>query len=231
METPNTITRSVRKFARAALWLLAIWAALLFLSTITHQPDTRTDFPGFAAYVTTSQFLLSHLVGSILGAALGSIGVVGLMMYLQDSKAAGKATIGMVATVIGNTLTSSIFGVAAFAQTAMGRMYLNGQQNAPEFYNQVYSGPLFGTAVVALLLFMVGGVFTGSALSTSGRFPSWTGWVYAISTVGFVLSNFLFPVGQTVFSALLVITTVVVALRAGRESYEQSGQAAVAAEL
>jgi len=40
------------------------------------------------------------------------------MLFLQDSKAAGKALTGMVATVAANTLTSSIFGVAAFAQPA-----------------------------------------------------------------------------------------------------------------
>ncbi len=215
------MTHQVRAFARGALWALPVWAALLFLSTLTHQPDTQTDFAGFAAYVTTNQFLLSHLVGSIAGAAIGSIGVIGLMLYLQDTKVAGRAITGMVATVAGNTLTSSIFGVAAFAQTAMGRMFLAGQQNAPDFYNQVYAGPLFGTALVALLLFIVGGVFAGIAIAASGRLPRWAGWVYAVSTVGFVLSNFLFPVGQSLMSALLIVATVAVAWSAGRADPRQ----------
>lgn len=132
----------------------------------------------------------------------------------------------MVATVSGNTLTSSIFGVAAFAQTAMGRMFLAGQQNAPEFYNQVYSGPLFGTVIVALLLFIAGGVLAGIAITASGRFPRWSGWIYAITTTGFVLSNFLLPVAQSVFSALFIIATVAVAWSAAREerrSYAKTG--------
>jgi hypothetical protein len=193
------MTHQVRAFARGALWALPVWAALLFLSTLTHQPDPQTDFAGFAAYVTTNQFLLSHLVGSIAGAAIGSIGVIGLMLFLQNTRAAGRAITGMVATVAGNTLTSSIFGVAAFAQTAMGRMFLAGQQNALDFYNQVYAGPLFGTALVALLLFIAGGVFTGSAIAASGRFPRWTGWVYAITTAGFVLSNSLTGRAERIF--------------------------------
>ena len=152
------MTQQVRTFARAALWALPVWAAMLFLGTLTHQPDPQKDFAGFAAYVTTTSFLLSHLINSITGAAIGSIGAVGLMVYLQDSKVAGRAIAGMVAMIISNTMVASIFGVAAFAQTAMGRMFLAGQQNGPEFYNQVYNGTLFATAAVALLLFMIGGV-------------------------------------------------------------------------
>ena len=79
------MTQQVRTFARGALWALPIWAVMLFLGTLTHQPDPQTDFPGFAAYVTTTSFLLSHLINSITGAAIGSIGVVGLMLYLQEA--------------------------------------------------------------------------------------------------------------------------------------------------
>jgi len=194
---------------------------LLFYGTLTHQPDPQKDFAGFAAYVTTNEFLLSHLVASIGGAAIGSVGVIGLMLHLQDTKVAGRALTGMVATVAGNTLVSSIFGVAAFAQTAMGRMFLAGQQNALDFYNQVYNVTLFGTALIALLLFMTGGVFIGNAIAACSFFPRWTGWIYAISTVGFVLSTFLLDIGQSISSALLFIATVAVVWSAGREDHRQ----------
>ena len=213
------MTQQVRTFARVALWALPVWAAMLFLGTLTHQPDPQKDFAGFAAYVTTTSFLLSHLINSITGAAIGSIGVVGLVFFVQDSKVAGRAITGMVAAVISNTLVSSVFGLAAFAQTAMGRMYLAGQQNALDFYNQVYNGTLFGTAFIALLLFMIGGVFIGNTITSSGFFPRWTGWVYALSIVGFVLSTFLLDIGQSISSALLFIATVVVAWSAGKATH------------
>lgn len=216
------MTHLIRMFARGAIWALPVWAAMLFLGTLTHQPDPQTAFGDFAAYVTTNQFLASHLINSILGAAIGSIGVIGLMLYLQDSNAAGKALTGMVATVAANTLTSSIFGVAAFAQPAMGRAFIAGQENALEFYDNVYAAPLFITALVSLLLFIVGGVFTGMAIASYDRWPRWTGWVYAATTVGFVLSNFLLPVGQNVTTALLFVATVVVAWSASREDQQQS---------
>ncbi len=224
------MTQQVRAFARGAIWALPVWAVMLFLGTLTHQPDPQEDFMSFAAYVTTTSFLWSHLINSIAGAAVGSIGAVGLMLYLQDSKAAGRAITGMVATIAGNTLLSSIFGVAAFAQTAMGRMFLAGQQNALDFYNQVYSGPLLGTALIALLLFMAGGVFIGNAIAACGFFPRWTGWIYAISIVGFALSTFLLTIGQSFSSALLFIATVTVAWSAGKEDQRRSAKAAVSSE-
>jgi hypothetical protein len=201
----------VRSFARGAIWALPVWAAMLFLGTLTHQPDPQTDMAGFAAYVTTTEFLLSHLVNSIAGAAIGSIGVIALMLYLQDSKAVGKAITAMVLTVTGNTLTASVFGAAAFAQTAIGNAFVAGKADALDYYNLVYAAPLFITVIVGLLLFMTGGGFTGSAISSSGRFPRWAGWAYGVTVIAFVLSNFTIPVGQTPMSALLFVTTMVVA--------------------
>lgn len=221
------MTEQVRKFARRTLWALPIWAAMLFLGTLTHQPDPQTAFADFAAYVTTEAFLYSHLINSILGAAIGSIGVIALMLFLQDSKAAGKALTGMVATVIGNTLTSSVFGAAAFAQPAMGRLHLAGQTNALDFYNEVYRAPLVVTVLVGLLLFIIGGIFTGIAITTSGRLPRWAGWTYAFTTVAFVLSNFIMPVGQSVMSALLVVATITIAWSAGRAEQRQSEAASI----
>lgn len=216
------MTNRIRTFVQAALWLLPVWAAMLFLGTMTSQPDPQTAFADFAAYVTTDQFLWSHLINSILGAALGSIGIVALFLYLQDTKAVGKAVTGMAALVISNTLNSSVFGAAAFAQTAAGHMFLAGEENALDFYNLVYSAPLFGTAILALLLFVIGGVFTGIAIAASGRFPRWTGWMVAITMIGFVLSFLFLSVGMSISSALLFLTTVVIAWKASRESRMES---------
>jgi hypothetical protein len=113
--------------------------------------------------------------------------------------------------VAGNTMTSSIFGVAAFAQPALGRAHLAGETGMLELYNEVYAAPLFSMAVIALLLFMAGAILIGSAVAASRLLPRWSGWVFAISAVVFVLSNFLMPVGQTVGSVLLFAATVAIA--------------------
>ena len=222
------MTPQIHTFARRALWTLPVWTAFLFLGTLTHQPDPQTAFADFAAYITTNQFLVSHLVASIAGAAIGSIGVIGLLLYLQESKGAGKLIAGMVATVAGNIFLTAVFGVAAFAQPAMGRMFLAGEQNAVDFYNQVYAAPLFITAILGLLLFMVGGIFVGAGIAAGGRLPRWTGWVYAVSAVGYVVSFILLPVGMSVFSALLILATAAIAWSAARENHSQYGRAAIA---
>jgi hypothetical protein len=77
---------------------------------------------------------------------------------------------------------------------------------------------------------MAGGILIGNAISACGLFPRWTGWVYAISIVGFVLSNFLFDIGQSFSSALLFFATVIIAWNASRESQKQIAQAAVSPE-
>lgn len=215
------MTPSLNTFARRALWLLPVWAALLFFSTLTHQPDPQTDFAGFAAYITTDIFLVSHLVGSIAGAALGSIGVVALLLYVQDTDGAGRAITGAVATIASNIFLTAVFGVAAFAQPALGRLFLAGEQSAVDFYNQTYAAPLFATAIIALLLFLIGGAFLGSAIAAARRFPRWTGWLYALSTVGFALSFILMPLGMSLFSALLTLTTAAIAYTAARAARTQ----------
>lgn len=211
----------VRTFVRVAIWSLPLWAAMLFLGTLTHQPDPQTEFAKFAAYVTTSQFLFSHLVYSIAGAAIGSICMIALALHLQDSAVAGKAIAGTVAFVAGNTLTASVFGAAAFTQTAVGHAFLNGKQDALDYYNLVYSAPLFGTAVLGLLLLLVGGVFTGMAITKSGRFPRWTGWVYGIAIVAFAVVSFIYNVAQTFTIVFIFASTLVVAWTASRKDPRQ----------
>ena len=212
-----TASNRVRSFVRAAIWALPLWTAMIFFGTLTHQPDPQTEFANFAAYVTTSQFLFSHLVNSIAGAAIGSIGMIALMLHLQDSPVAGKAIAGTVAFVAGNILNASVFGAAAFTQTAVGHAFLNGKQDALDYYNLVYAAPLFGTAVLGLLLMLVGGVFTGIALTKSGRFPRWTGWVYGIASVAFAVVSFIYNTAQTATIVFIFASTLVVAWNASRK--------------
>jgi len=79
MTTQQSINSGAGPLGRAArrgLWALPVWAALLFASTLSHQPNWKTDLAGWSRYVTTSQFLASHLAASILGAAIGALGMV-----------------------------------------------------------------------------------------------------------------------------------------------------------
>src|ERR1700694_2459832 len=78
----SLLARELDRTTRWGLWALPVWTVLLFLGTLTHQPDTQTDFAGFARYVTTTQFLISHIVASIIGAGIGVLGFLALFTFL-----------------------------------------------------------------------------------------------------------------------------------------------------
>jgi hypothetical protein len=55
--------------------------------------------------------------------------------------------------------------------------------------------------------------------------------VYAASAIGFVISTFLFDIGQTIFSALLFMAVFAVAWSASREASKQYDKAEISPEL
>jgi len=195
-----------------------VWAVLLFLGTVTHQPDTRTDFAGFARYVTTREFLISHIVASILGAAIGVLGLLALFTFLALRVQSRLATAGLVTAVVGNVLITAVFGMAAFGQSAVGRLYLAGQTEAAvAIYNDMYGAPLAVTAAAGVLLLVIGVVALGIASSRSRVLPHWTGIGMAVGIVvfgviGVILADFV----QSIGAALLVASTVWLAYRAHR---------------
>lgn len=66
-------------------WLLPAFGLLLALSTIRQQPPVQTDFEGYARFVTTGEFLVSHLVASIGGAGLAILGVCSVFVLLAGA--------------------------------------------------------------------------------------------------------------------------------------------------
>ncbi|HSJ23462.1 MAG TPA: hypothetical protein VK929_02185 [Longimicrobiales bacterium] len=210
--------------ARWLLWALPIWALMLLLSVMTKQPDPQSQFREFAQYVTTSQFLTSHLINSILGAAIGSVGFVGLFVHLSDSRAAGRALAATIAMVAGNTLTTAVFGAAAFTQPALGRAFLDGNRDALALYNDVYSVPLFGTAVLGLLLFIAGGILAGLAVAASHRFPRWAGWLLAVSIPVFAVGSLMAALLAQAGAVGALLATFAIAWSGARHDYWPMGQ-------
>jgi hypothetical protein len=197
------------RYARRGLWALPAWTALLLLATLTHQPDPQTDFPAYARYITTTPFLVSHLGASILGAGLGTLGLTALAVRLV-ARTPRLALWGLVAAVLGNTLVTAVFGVAAFAQPAIGRAFLAGQAAAAVAINADAYGPaLVATALPGLLLLTAGLVLLGVAAARTPALPRGAGIGLAVggplfAVVGFVLANAV----QTAGAALLLASTL-----------------------
>src|SRR5262245_27263262 len=210
-------TGELDRVARRGLWALPVWTVLLFLGTITHQPDPRTDFAGFARYVTTTEFLISHLVASIVGAGIGALGLLALFTFLALRVRSRLAATGLALAVLGDVMITAIFGMAAFGQSAVGRLYLAGHtEEAVSTYGDMYGPPLSATAAVGILLLVIGVVALGIATARSRVLPAWAGIGLAVGIVVFgVIGVILADVVQSIGAVLLIASTLWIAYRPG----------------
>jgi hypothetical protein len=161
---------------------------------------------------------VSHLVASILGAGIGALGFIALFQLLIHRGSGALALWALVMSVLGNTLVTAIFGTAAFAQPAIGRLYISGQTvQAMTMQDDIYGVPLTATALIGLLLLNVGLILFGIAVVGSGWLPRWAGVILIIAAplfalVGVILADFV----QTIGAAGLVFSTAWIAIRARR---------------
>jgi hypothetical protein len=206
--------RPAGRAVRLGLWALVAWAAGLFIATITHQPPPQTQLAAWSRYVTTPYFVASHLVFSILGAAAGTLGMVALAVCLTGLGRARGGLWAMVLGVTANTLLTAVFGVAAFAQPAIGRLYLAGHTTeAHMLYDGAAQGAwlvAMGAAGVALLAASL--IVFGIAVARSGSLPRLAGIGLAISgplfaIIGFALDDFIESIG----AALMIASTAWIA--------------------
>src|SRR5439155_21792869 len=159
------VAHELDRITRWGLWALPAWAVLLFVGTVDHQPDTRTDFAGFARYVTTPEFLASHIVASIIGAGIGVLGLLALFMFLAVRVRSRLPAAGLAMAVVGNVMLTAVFGLAAFGQVAVGRLYLAGHTaEAVAIYDDMYGTPLAATAAAGILLLVIGIIALGIAI-------------------------------------------------------------------
>jgi hypothetical protein len=205
--------------ARRGLWALPVWAVLLLVGTFSHQPSPQTQLGNWSRYVTTPWFLASHLVASILGAAVGTVGMVALAVCLAGAGRARGGGWGMVLGVTANTLLSAVFGIAAFAQPAIGRLY---QAGHPALAHVMYDGAaqgawLVATGVTGAVLLSASLIVFGVMVARSGWLPRLAGIGLAISgplfgIVGFALDDFI----ESIAAVLLIACTAWIAAAARR---------------
>lgn len=201
------------RFARVGLWLIPLYGALLAVGTVTHQPDYDTDFEGYAEYVTTDRFLVSHLGASIAGATLGMLGIVAALAFLARGRATTPAVLGATCFIVGNMLFTALFGVAAFAQPAIGDAFLDNMSGIRELNEDVYGTPLFATAGIGFLFFVAGAILLGIAIARVGRPMKWIGIGFSSSLVLFVIGFLMLEIAQPIAGGLFAVVGVLLALR------------------
>lgn len=222
MDTQQSISPGDGLLARAArlgVWALPVWAALLTVSTITEQPNWRTHPGDWSRFVTTPEFLASHLVASILGAAIGALGMValGAVLARRGHPAAGLWT--MVTGVVANVLAASGLGVAAFAQPAIGRSYLASHTVQVRLLIQtaVNGTWLNAMTITSGLLLIASAVVAGVAVARTRSLPRAAGIGLAASMALFALAQ-IPDTGpwQAIAGALMTASAVWIAAAAQR---------------
>jgi hypothetical protein len=200
----SNIGNPVSGQARAGLLALMAYGMAVFSSTLTHQPDPSSDFRAYAEYVTTPSFLVSHLAGSIAGTTIGILGLLALYAALPSPDRRRWIAVAALATsVSGLSLVMTLFGAAAYAQPAIGRAYLAGDQGAIQINSDIYGPVAISVGVLGGVLYSLGGILFGVAIWRSGRLPKWTGEAYAIAVPLLSLVGLVVGAAQTLAAVLL----------------------------
>jgi hypothetical protein len=192
--TPLSHDTTIR-WIRAGLLALPISGLLTMWSTLIPQPNPTTEFEAWSRFVTTPDYLISHLLGSNLGIILLIFGVIALGAYLAKGVHSGRlGLVAMVTIIASNTLAlMSAGGWSTFAAPAIGRAYLAGIEEAMLIDVGMDYIVIF---MLVIVLAFIGNVLLGIAIWRSGILPKWAGAVWIAWAVMFyvagVLSGFLF---------------------------------------
>ena len=179
---------------RAGLLALPISGLLTMWSTLIPQPNPTTEFEAWSHFVTTTDYLISHLLGSNLGIILLIFGVIALGAYLTRGRSGRFGLVAMVIIIAANALAlMSAGGWSTFAAPAIGRAYLAGIEDAMRIDVGIDYIVIF---MLVIALSFIGNVLMGIAIWRSRIVPKWAGAIWIAWAVMFyvagVLSGFLF---------------------------------------
>lgn len=219
-QSSTTLGVPLARDARLGVWALPVSAVLLFVGTLSHQPNWKTHMGDWSRYVTTPEFLASHLVCSILGAAIGVVGMVALGAVLASRGRPRAGLWAMVTGIFANVVASAAFGVAAFTQPAIGHDYLAGHTAQASLLARTAAngGWITATIITSGLLLAVSVVIAGVGVVRSGSLPRRAGIGFAVSAVLLVVGAIPDNGIQTVATVLMVAATAGIAMAANRRS-------------
>ncbi len=161
---------------RIGLLVLPISGVLTAWATLTPQPNPSTEFEAWSRFVTTTNYMLTHLLGTMLGIILLIFGVIALGATLAKGVRSGRlGLVAMVITIAANMLFLPIAGWAAFGEPVIGRAYLSGIEEAMQFNPGIDFSVIF---LLSILLAFIGNVLLGIAIWRSRTLPKWAGSIW-----------------------------------------------------
>ena len=200
------IRTTTTAWSRAGMFALPLYGILLFVGTLTPQPDQTTDPEGWARFVSSTSYLIAHVVTGVVGAALVILGTFALAVLLS---------------VVGQVLFTVPAVISTFATPAIGQAYLRGNRDVMTLE---FSGVMTVITLLAVLLTVAGNVILGIAATRSRLFPRWTGITWAAGAVIFYLLGAALGMATTgaslptqpVGAALMAIASAAMAWTAAR---------------
>jgi hypothetical protein len=174
---------------------LPLYGVLTCWSSLEGQPDPDTELRAWSRFVTTNEYVIGHLFGSILGLICLIFGVFALGIYLATSRAGRLGLWAMFLTVLGSALFLPLQGISTFAVPEEGQAVLAGLEEF-EALPDIFANTVAGlTGLVVILLGFVGHILVGVAVWRSGTLPRWAGALWAGANVLMYLSLLY---GQTI---------------------------------
>jgi hypothetical protein len=169
------------RLLHAGLLGLPVYGLLTLWSAREPQPNPAEDYEAWSRFVTTPEYVLTHVLGSGLGLILAIFGIFALGAYLAPSRAGRLGLSAMVVTALGLALFLFVGGVSAFASPQEGQAYLAGIEGFDELPDSYASIAMSLVTLVSIVLSLVGHVMLGIAVWRSALLPRWAGvlWIAA----------------------------------------------------
>jgi hypothetical protein len=176
-------------------------------------PNPRVNFEAAAQTASSTSFIVSQFVGNIVGLALLILGIFALTAHLANTQSRRLAVAAMILSILSVALVLPALGVTTYALPALGRAYLNGQEDAKVIADTLFGSPLrnviyipvFALYASGFILFGVaiwrsGVLRKGAALSLGLHAPLVSSFIRPQPNLGVVLGALLFILGGVFIS-------------------------------
>lgn len=214
--TANPVwARTQRRFARAAIWTLPGYGALLVVLGLVTVPEHDGDLAGYARFVTTDAYRYLN-AGTVAGAWLGLVGIVALTGLLAGTRGRYFAIAGLLTGLAGTAVTLPLVGLRGLAEPLVGRVYQRGDAaGAAVLRHDLYDPTTTRVALVGAVLSGSGWLLLGIAALLARVLNRADGYLLALSALLFGGAWYL-PMLRTVAALLFLAATLGLAFTATR---------------
>ncbi len=196
------------RWLHAGLLALPLYGLLTLWSAREPQPNPDERYEEWSRFVTTPEYVLTHVLGSGLGLIFVILGTVALGAYLAGTRAARLGLWAMVVATFGQCIFLFFTGLSTFGPPMEGEAYLAGM-NLDELPPSVADNVQMAVMGTAILVGFVGNVMLGVAVARSRALPVAAGLLWIVAAL------LMYPFGIILGALTTGATPVTVPIGAG----------------